>query len=361
MNKVEASLGHVPQLDGVRAIAVLIVVVAHAGLEGLVPGGFGVTIFFFLSGYLITSLLRIEFENRGSIDLRGFYERRVLRIFPPLYITLVITCIAIAAGLFAERVQRDAIIFDFLFLTNYAHVFGTENGVPIPLWSLAVEEHFYLLFPLFFIIWLARRPGRDAALICLGLCGLVLGARFLTWIVEPEELWRNYYWTHTRIDSILFGSCLALWQNPRIDRAAWKPAHWHFGLALLAVGLTFVIRDPVFRETIRYTIQGCALFVIFSYVLSDRWPLMTTLLSSAPMRWIGLLSYTLYLCHYPIYLALEELLGVSHFVSGVLGLPVSLLYSFVMYKLVERPIAQWRKRARGRSAGLEPGSAYRQR
>lgn len=335
---------HVPQLDGIRAVAVAIVVVAHGGLDRVVPGGFGVTIFFFLSGYLITSLLRSEVAVTGTVSLKGFYWRRFLRIFPPLYITLLLTWAASQAGWFGNRVNGAAVPYDFLFLSNYAHLFGEENGLPIPLWSLAVEEHFYLLFPIVFVFVLARTSPLKAAQLCAAACVGVLALRLTTLAVAPEELWRNYYWTHTRIDSILFGSCLALWNNPTMDRSYWRPTNNHALFALGAILFTIVVRDPVFRDTMRYTVQGAALFVLFSYVLSDRSRVVNRVLESRPLRLIGLLSYTLYLIHLPVYVVLRESLNVAPVVSGVIGLPIALLYSWFMYKVVEKPLAEWRKR-----------------
>src|SRR5207249_1422881 len=105
-----------------------------------------------------------------------------------------------------------------------------------------------------------------AVRVCAGLCGVILLLRLVT-LVWPEQIFHNYYWSHTRLDSILFGCCLALWQNPIMDGDAWRPKHWHAMLATAAILLTFVVRDQVFRETIRYSIQGAALFVLFSYAL----------------------------------------------------------------------------------------------
>ena len=337
---------HVPELDGVRALAVLIVMVSHAGLS-IVPGGFGVTIFFFLSGYLITSLLRAEWQNSDAVDLRAFYLRRTLRIMPPLYITLLLLCALTPLGLFGDSVSWPAVPWDFLFLSNYSHLWGQEGGLPIPLWSLAVEEHFYLIFPVTFMLLAGRYSRETVFKFCVFACGAVLAARFLT-LLAPEMVFRNYYWSHTRIDSILFGSCLALFQNPAMDRGAWKPNRWHAALALFAIALSFAIRDELFRETIRYTIQGASLFVLFSFLLSGGSAIITGFLASKVMVYIGLLSYTLYLCHFAIFAALRNAMDASAVAIGILGFAAAFLYAYLMRRLVEVPILNWRREHQSR-------------
>lgn len=344
-------LRHVPQLDGMRAIAILIVMVSHAGFGKVIPGGFGVTLFFFLSGYLITSLLRAELNLSGTVSLRGFYMRRVLRIMPPLYITLVFLTIGEVFGIFGERASPAGIASDFLLLSNYSHLWNSENGLPVPLWSLAVEEHFYFLFPLLFLVVLSKRSSRQAFAICVGLCGLALALRFVT-LLDEYSLFRNYYWSHTRLDSILFGCCLALWQNPLMDERAWKPGEWYFAGAIGAILLTFLVRDEVFRQTIRYSIQGAALFVIFSYALSRNSGLVFRLLSLKSLAWIALLSYTLYLCHVAIFKALEFNFHLQGAVLGVIGTVLSFAYAASMRALVERPVAAARKRLRVRQSDV---------
>lgn len=334
---------YVPQLDGVRAVAVTIVILSHAGLGKIIPGGFGVTMFFFLSGYLITSLLRSEAGYTGAVDLKAFYVRRCLRIMPPLYITLIVLTALNLTGIFGDRVRPDAIPWDYLFLSNYSHMWGQEGGLPIPLWSLAVEEHFYLLFPLAFMLFLMGKAPKRAARLCLAACAFILLLRFGTLLLEPEQLYRNYYWSHTRMDSILFGCCLALWQNPVMDGKAWRPKHWHAALAFAAILMTFVIKNEIFRETARYSIQGAALFVLFSYTLFGTSAALTKALTWAPVVWIGKISYALYLCHFSILTALARL-PWNPVLAACIGIALSVLYAWAMRVAVEKPILEWRRR-----------------
>ena len=147
------------------------VFVAHAGLGDVVPGGFGVTVFFFLSGYLITSLLRLEYERTGRISLKNFYLRRIYRIIPPMYLVLTASILLGVAGLMSHAMTAQALVAQFAHLTNYYDLaVGSEGFAPgtAVMWSLSVEEHFYLLFPLGVSLLFARfRYERIAAILLL--------------------------------------------------------------------------------------------------------------------------------------------------------------------------------------------------
>ena len=342
---VPSAMPYLPQLDGVRALAILIVFAAHCGYSHVVPGGFGVTVFFFLSGYLITTLLRIERGRTGTVSLAAFYLRRSLRILPPLYLTLAATGALYAAGLLDwMRVEPAAVLGQVLFLTNYPGLFGTEAVLPVPLWSLVIEEHFYLVFPLAYLLWLGRLQPRRAALACLGICAAVLMIRCVNvWRLPDYSL--NYSWTHTRIDAILFGCCLGLWNNPVIpaDRA-WRPTLWPVAASLAVILLTLAVRDPAFRETLRYTLQSAALFVPFAYLLhGEGWAVRW--LSARPMRQLGLWSYSFYLAHMAVVaLVLHLAPGLDGLTLMLAAFPLTLLWCWGMYGLVERPCARLRRR-----------------
>src|SRR4051812_45555770 len=110
---------HIPSLDGLRAISFGIVFIAHAGLEKVFPGGFGVTVFFFLSGFLITTLMRTEFEKSGTVSLKAFYLRRVLRILPPFYVVLTLATALTAVGFLGGELIPSAVAAQFLHYANY--------------------------------------------------------------------------------------------------------------------------------------------------------------------------------------------------------------------------------------------------
>lgn len=346
MQDVPLRFAHSPVLDGYRAIAVLIVVVSHTGLVKALPGGFGVTIFFFLSGYLITSLLRVEVTNSGRVDLRDFYARRTARILPPFYITCLLVAALCMGGFLKTYVNTKSLIIDGLFLTNYRLAFPKDyhHTLPIPLWSLDVEEHFYIIFSFAFAFFLSRLTPKKAASWCLGACAVILAVRILN-VFMLNDYSPNYFWSHTRMDSILFGCVLALSNNPAIDKDAWRPTKLHIGLALLTLLFCTLYRNDAFRETARYTLQGLALIVIFSASLQNT-GIIARILGSRPLRLIALISYTLYLVHSP---ALELFEDFRFFGLPILGLVASVTYATGMYWFVERPLAEWRRERHRRS------------
>lgn len=343
---------HARPLDGLRATAILLVLFAHAGLGAIIPGGFGVTIFFFLSGYLITSLLRFEYASTGNVSLSGFYLKRVIRIFPPLYVTFLFCLLLMVAGLMHTPITGSGALIDLAYLTNYAGFISQSPGFPMPLWSLDVEEHFYMVFPLLFAGVLAPLGGRRAALACLSLCGVVLLIRLAN-AATLGDYSNNYYWTHTRIDSILFGCCLALWHNPILDGdRAWRPVGWHVLAAFAVLLLCFVIRSDLFRETIRYSLQGAALFVLFAFCLNAT-GLLATLLSSRPLKHVADWSYTLYLVHVPMIIMVENLVPFwNPVLRNLVAIGLAFLYSIAMRVAVEKPLLALR-RSRARIAAVD--------
>ncbi len=341
---------HIPGLDGIRALAFLLVLISHAGLDRIFPGGFAVTVFFFLSGYLITTLLRREFETDGTISFRKFYLRRVLRIFPPMYMTILFILLLTILGPMRATVDTSAVIVQLLHFTNYQIILHsavtTLPGTHV-LWSLAVEEHYYLLFPLLFLILMKyfTPRGRFAALVSL--CAVVLIWRSILVFVfhAPEN--RTFMASDTRIDSILFGSILAVTRNPVIDRIRARSTFADLLLLGGAVALllfTFLYRSDEFRESIRYTLQGIALFPLFFLVIAHpQWPLFRWL-DIPPMRALGVLSYTLYLIHF---WAIDIVrMYAPNLTPGPVAIAaglVSLAYATASYFFVERPCARLRK------------------
>ena len=343
---------HIPSLDGLRAASFLLVFLSHAGLGDLIPGGFGVTVFFFLSGFLITTLMRSEFDRNGSVSLKHFWLRRVLRILPPFYLILVAgtACTLI----FAPRGEIDpaAVASQALHFSNYRMIdhgaAGMVRGSGV-YWSLAVEEHFYLIFPLVYVAMRRRKlSGRRQAAILWSICGLVLAWRVLLTIGFHEPEARTYFASDTRIDSILFGSAAAVWYNPTADKwdaNEWRWKYAYVPLALLLLAVSFLYRDPVFRETARYSLQGLALAPLF--VAAIRFPdwLPFRLLNRQPFTLIGTLSYSLYLLHDVVFEVLQrQPARLGQFGQPLTAFAISLGLAWTIYVLVEKPCAALRRR-----------------
>lgn len=335
----------IEELNGVRAIAVLIVFASHLGpLHNIVPGGLGVTIFFFLSGYLITSQLRVEAGRSGRIDLVGFYIRRTVRIFPPLYITLAVSALLLSLGLLSvQRLDVGSVLSQLSFLSNYERLWGPHAGLPgPPLWSLAVEEHFYLIFPFVFVLALMRLTPRNAAIVCAAACIVPLLAR-IGHLAAGHDITLNYFFSHTRADSILAGSALALFKNPAVDADGWRPSVWQFGLGIALILGAALVRNPIFAEVFRYTVQGAGLYIVFAFILTPN-RITSPILLMPWLRWIGQVSYSVYLFQIIAIKLVEKLLPGQHFVViAVVAAAVTLAYAWLMNVVVEKRLHKLRR------------------
>ena len=325
------------------------VFVAHAGLGDVVPGGFGVTVFFFLSGYLITSLLRLEHERTGRISLKNFYLRRIYRIIPPMYLVLTASILLGIAGLISHEMTAHALVAQFAHMTNYYDLaVGNEGFAPgtAVMWSLSVEEHFYLLFPLGISLLFARFNYERIASILLFVCLIALLWRCLLVAGLGVSDLYTYEATDARLDSILFGCVLGICCNPALDKPfAWSEARariWLVGATGLLL-VSFVLRDPFFRQTFRYSIQGIALLPLFyCAVRYCHWPIFSWL-ESRPMRALGLISYTFYLTHL-LCIGLVHRFHIGKLPEAAISLVATILVSTAMYFLVERHMAVLRRR-----------------
>ena len=355
---------HIPSLDGIRAVSFMVVFLAHAGWFNIIPGGFGVTVFFFLSGYLITTLLRLEQQNTGRISLRDFYLRRVLRILPPFYTVLTLCALLTAVGVLHGELRTWPMVAQFAHFANYWAIRHGTDGTPAGTavyWSLAVEEHFYLFFPCLFILlqrWVPAR-WRAQGRILLGLCALVLIWRLVLVKVLHAPMDRTYLGSDTRIDSILFGCALATGANPMMDPLRGPPALWRYlllPLGVLVLAFTFLYRDWGFRETWRYTLQGIALTPLFVMAMREPnwWPFRW--LNLKVVRHVGVLSYSLYLIHHAtIYFFEDHLPGLNRVVRAAISLAVALALSQAVNKFIEKPCARLRRRL-AHAAWLKPGA-----
>jgi peptidoglycan/LPS O-acetylase OafA/YrhL len=350
---VKDRVNHIPSLDGLRAISFLLVFVAHAGLDNIVPGGLGVTIFFFLSGFLITTLMRNEYELSGRVSFQRFWLRRVLRILPPFYLVLIgVTLLAPLIDPSAPM-RPAAIAARALHFTNYWVIYHGTTGEPPGTgvyWSLAVEEHFYLVFPLIFVgLQRLRLSQRSQAVTLWCICIAVLLWRVILVSVFHVPTDRTYMGSDTRLDSIMYGCAIAVWCNPVIDHPRLNEGAWkriYFPGALVVLLACVLIRGNAFdfRETLRYSLQGVALTVLFVAAIRypDWWPFRW--LNWRPVAFLGVLSYSLYLLHFTVIIGVQNRLHAPLFVQGLVAFALSTALAWVMYVAVERPSARLRKR-----------------
>jgi peptidoglycan/LPS O-acetylase OafA/YrhL len=341
----------IPSLDGIRAFSILFVFLSHTKLSGLVPGGFGVTVFFFLSGYLITTLLRREADTRGRISLKNFYVRRALRILPPMYGAIALGLALTWLRLPPADLTWAGVASQLFFYANYWGIFHAHGGSGLipgltSLWSLAVEEHFYLGFPLLYLLLRRTVSSPRGQVRVLGALWLAISSWrcFLMWH-DHVFFQRASLATDTRLDSILIGCMLAIHENPAIDGTAWSENTWRSALVLatLALGIAFVLPGVSLRESVRYSIQGLALIPWF--VCAIRWPSwgIFRVLNLRPIKFVGVLSYSLYLVHMPVLLAIEHV--THHEIPGqVAALLSSLALAYVFHLALEKPFARLRRR-----------------
>jgi peptidoglycan/LPS O-acetylase OafA/YrhL len=340
---------YIPCLDGLRAVAFLMVFVSHMkfvifGRTVSMVGGTGVSIFFFLSGYLITTLLRIEETELGSISIRDFYIRRLFRIFPPMYLTIGIAFVAYGLGLLGGSLQFTSVVGLLFYFGNYVRHFWPD-GLAVT-WSLCVEEHFYLIFPLLYLT-LARLElsFKSRAIVLSVLCGLGLCLRcFLAYGMHIPQT-SIYVHTETRFDSILWGCVLALWCNPLFDKVPLWIERRLGTLALIGAGGVLVTDHiPFVKDAISFTLVAVSMFPIYWLMLGHPTYKSVHWLESAPLRFTGKLSYTLYLCHEIVISIISRKTGLGTILSACIALPICYLYAWLMYRGAEKPLRRLRNR-----------------
>lgn len=347
--KLVGSIGHIPSLNGLRAVAILIVIYAHAEFPGRVAGAMGVSLFFFLSGFLITTLLRAEFDKYDRISLKDFYIRRALRIFPPMYIVLLVCLVLALLGILPSILSAGGVITSGTFLANYWIVFNGHTGIPDGLgifWSLAVEEHYYLIFPLAYIAmrkWLPRTRHQVAVLVAV--CLLMLAWRCYLTIAGASPL-RIYYGTDTRADAILWGSILAIGFNPLYREVRLPKRPWIGTGILIGSALIFFASSRFgsgFHYSVGFTIQSLAAFGIFIPLILAPTSWVGRILNWRPLAWIGIVSYALYLVHRPVLILAETYLPGPHLLQAGVGIAISFAIAWLMKRAVEDPLKKVRR------------------
>lgn len=344
-------------LDALRALAVLLVVFSHAGLT-FVPGGSGVTIFFVISGFIITHLLIRERETTGSFNLAGFYARRFLKILPPLILIIVIPSLVWwASGRPLDPLDFLGQIFFFFnlrYLDSQVTVLPGSNVV----WSLSIEEQFYLFFALFWLLLLRVRNYR-AWLIGLG-WGLIIWSLVIRTVLHlgGASSDRIYFGTDTRLDAIVLGMLAAIYyqgirqaRNHRhnIHQENFWGGPWVPAASALLYLLTLIIRDDFFRDTIRYSLQAAAAgaFLLWGLTASKN-PLNQKLLAALKnpaLQKIGLASYSIYLVHQVIFKAIHHWLEPLPLAAQVaIQVPLALGIGLIIYQTLEVPIQDFKNK-----------------
>jgi peptidoglycan/LPS O-acetylase OafA/YrhL len=329
-----------PEIDGLRALAVTAVIGFHAGLVGFSGGFLGVDIFFVLSGFLITTLLAQEYDDQ-TFSLKRFYERRIRRLIPALAATLLVSSIAAYFILFPSDLQDfgSSLVSTLLFGSNIyfwqsTDYFATDSDL-LPLlhtWTLAVEEQFYLLFPLVF--GLLHKHTRGATIWILGLGAIAsFGLSEWGWRTHPDA---NFYLLPTRGWELLAGSVAAL----VFRRFGAKPNSALSFLGIFLIVASIVVFDESTPSPSAYMLApvGGTILVLMFYPRGAMSSGLGALLELGAVRHLGLISYSAYLIHQPLLAFYRWVTGLNiSTVEALLLIVVTFLLAHFSWKYVESP------------------------
>jgi peptidoglycan/LPS O-acetylase OafA/YrhL len=341
-----------PGLDGLRAVAVGLVLAAHGGLPFFRSGGVGVDIFFVLSGFLITGILLAEWSLTGTICFRNFYARRFLRLGP----CLVLTCVLTGVGVWwvYGRVPFTELALSLSYTANWARaLYNHPMGWFEHIWSLCIEEQYYLIWPL--IILLLERSlasGRIKGAILLALAGVV--ALYRAEMTGRFTAERINFGFDTRIDALLVGSALAyllpVWRlnggrgfATRVFSRAVAPGAL---LVLFAVAHAVTWQDP-WMSRVGFCIVAAASALVIAEVALDQVSPLGALLKSGLFVYLGRISYGLYLLHFSVYHLVEHNLPAGSLSSTLrfgLKLALTLLLAAASFHFMERPFLRLKAR-----------------
>lgn len=348
---------YITGLDGIRAIAVIMVLSYHLKLSLFKSGFLGVTVFFVLSGYLITGILISEVEEEGTIDLKNFWLRRIRRLVPAV-MSMAVVIIFVSAVV--NRVIFTKGCKDFLAsvlgFNNWWQIFNKVSyfeaaGVPSPFthcWSLAIETQFYLIYPLILlgIYKLAKSRGEGRAKRGLLFAGVTLLLALISVILmivlfDPQQdASRVYYGTDTRAFSLLFGALLAiLWEYRMVPRRLSASVNMVLGSVSFAALLVMTI---AINGSSNFWYRGgqfvgTILTVLMVYAVSGRKTWLSRFLSNPVLKWIGDRSYSIYLWHYPIILLISKGIKASWWIT-LIEIVLSVVLAELSYRFIETPI-----------------------
>ena len=352
---------YLPSIDSLRALAVLAVIIYHVDVNYL-PGGFlGVDLFFVLSGYLISSLIIKEYKKTGSLNLYNFYIRRARRLLPAVYfmITVVLVVIVMFNGVLLKKSHLDA-IFGYIYSSNWWYIFHKLDyfdsfGSQSPfkhLWSLAIEEQFYMIFPLLFLLINRKKKDKDGFYkLNRNFLYVILGVILVSLIVhiilfDINNISRIYFGTDTRAFSLLVGAVGAiLYPMDKLNTKITPQENLLYSVVSL-ISIAALITIMIYTSEYNTWLYrgGFLLVAILGIIIiissGKQHTVMAKLLSFKPVVFIGKISYSLYLWHFPVLVLTTPVseIGKPNIFFVVLRVILTFILAIISYALVETPI-----------------------
>lgn len=352
---------YLPSIDSLRALAVLAVIIYHVDVNYL-PGGFlGVDLFFVLSGYLISSLIIKEYRKTGSINLYNFYLRRARRLLPAVYfmITVGIILMVIFNEVLLKKSHLDA-IFGYIYSSNWWYIFHKLDyfdsfGSQSPfkhLWSLAIEEQFYMIFPLLFLLINSKKKEKDGMYkLSKSFLYIVLGLIFVSLIThillfDINNISRIYFGTDTRAFSLLVGVVGAiLYPMDKLNTKITPQENFVYSVVSL-ISIAILITIMIYTSEYNTWLYrgGFLLVAILGIIIiissGKQHTVMAKLLSFKPVVFIGKISYSLYLWHFPILVLTTPVseIGNPNIFYVILRVILTFIVAIISYVFVETPI-----------------------
>lgn len=351
-------LGFVPALNGLRGIAILLVMGNHVALRQsgpLFPGGFvGVDIFFVLSGFLITTLLMQEFNRTGSVSLRNFYVRRVLRLGPALIVMLIAVCTLSFVLFDHARARQNCIhaLIALFYASNWVKALSNDGlGIVAQTWSLSAEEQFYVVWPIL-LLTLLRVSGRSRHIIAVA-AALAL----LSWMdgiylaMKGASFTRLCFGLDSRTDTLMIGCILGVIMVSVGISENWKHSLQKLLMVVAPLSLvclvTFSITGNVLgRGLFYYGFVAAALMtaaMILDVMVSQQ-SILRRFLEMKWLVWLGSISYGLYLWHWPIFFSMAYFYHLKGWTVMVVGTPLAFAAAMLSYYYMELPILKFKNR-----------------
>jgi peptidoglycan/LPS O-acetylase OafA/YrhL len=340
-----------PQLDGLRGVAIVIVMIFHAGVPYFNGGFIGVDIFFVLSGFLITLLLLQEHEKNHSVSLKNFYARRILRLAPALFLLLFAFCLYSLIWVDKTKATSNYIdaLISLLYLSNWSRAMSIHPPDFLGhTWSLSIEEQFYFLWPLTLLAMLSLLKNLKYVFALTALLAVSSWFLRIYLSLNGATIERMYNGLDTRADALMVGCALAVllqqWHKKGTNIHHFRRLI-SFGAMLACACLIMIVYKGNWRDTYMYHFGFFAIeifvAVLLVEILTNPKGLLSMLLSRKWIVWIGSISYGLYLWHYPIFRVLRNY-GADTLTVVIAGFPTTFIVAVISYYALERPMLRFK-------------------